>query len=279
MSSTATHRAEPQIRTVNAVQSCSPPLDRINFTRTAENRSTLNENRPSWRMTAFACFPITGFTFAGRAELRWVAVLFRAALLLQPVYRQQLPDVAAINHRERVQHVDARRAVHRFRLRQPAPWDGKARISSAGGKLVREALDLDEREAEALAYRSKAFAWRVCQCHWATYTAVIIPSASSASAGDRASCIASASAMSACTMSRPSTAPRRSEISGTALQSVLPLVRSNGSARKRNQKPRWSGGWLEHVLKIGSASHQVLMCEAGELLSFCHEEAAEAVDR
>jgi hypothetical protein len=38
------------------------------------------------------------------------------------------------------------------------------------------------------------------------------------------------------------------------------------------------GFLLERVSKIGSASHQVLMCEAGELVSFCHEETAEAVD-
>jgi len=35
---------------------------------------------------------------------------------------------------------------------------------------------------------------------------------------------------------------------------------------------------LQLVSKIGSASHQVLMCAAGKLVSFCHEEAAEAVD-
>jgi hypothetical protein len=35
---------------------------------------------------------------------------------------------------------------------------------------------------------------------------------------------------------------------------------------------------VERVSKIGSASHQVLMFKAGELVSFCHEEAAEAVD-
>jgi hypothetical protein len=36
---------------------------------------------------------------------------------------------------------------------------------------------------------------------------------------------------------------------------------------------------LERVSKIDSASHQVLTCEIGYGLSFCHEEAAEAVDR
>ena len=36
--------------------------------------------------------------------------------------------------------------------------------------------------------------------------------------------------------------------------------------------------WLERVSKIDSASHQILTCEAGCGLSFCHEEAAEAVD-
>ena len=36
---------------------------------------------------------------------------------------------------------------------------------------------------------------------------------------------------------------------------------------------------LERVSKIGTASHQVLMCEIGYGLSFCHEEAAEAFDR
>ncbi|MDE2463370.1 MAG: IS630 family transposase [Alphaproteobacteria bacterium] len=35
---------------------------------------------------------------------------------------------------------------------------------------------------------------------------------------------------------------------------------------------------LERVSKIGSASNEVLTCEAVELLSFCHEEATEAVD-
>ena len=35
---------------------------------------------------------------------------------------------------------------------------------------------------------------------------------------------------------------------------------------------------LERVSKIGSASDQVLMSEAGERVSFCHEETAEAVD-
>jgi hypothetical protein len=37
--------------------------------------------------------------------------------------------------------------------------------------------------------------------------------------------------------------------------------------------------FLERVSKIDSASHQVLTCEIGYGLSFCHEEAAEAVDR
>src|SRR5689334_21345316 len=36
--------------------------------------------------------------------------------------------------------------------------------------------------------------------------------------------------------------------------------------------------WLERVSKIGSASHQVLMCDIGYGLSFCHQEAAEAVE-
>jgi hypothetical protein len=38
------------------------------------------------------------------------------------------------------------------------------------------------------------------------------------------------------------------------------------------------GLWLERVSKIGSASDQVLTSEAGERVSFCHEETAEAVD-
>jgi RHS repeat-associated protein len=36
---------------------------------------------------------------------------------------------------------------------------------------------------------------------------------------------------------------------------------------------------LERVSQIGSASHQVLMCKAGEGLSFCHEGSTEAVER
>jgi hypothetical protein len=35
---------------------------------------------------------------------------------------------------------------------------------------------------------------------------------------------------------------------------------------------------LERVSKIDSASRQVLTCKAGCRLSFCHEEAAEAID-
>src|SRR5215471_19124438 len=37
--------------------------------------------------------------------------------------------------------------------------------------------------------------------------------------------------------------------------------------------------WLERVSKIGSASHQALTRKAGCRLSFCHEDAAEAVER
>jgi len=37
-------------------------------------------------------------------------------------------------------------------------------------------------------------------------------------------------------------------------------------------------GFLQRVSKIGSASDQVLTSEAGERVSFCHEETAEAVD-
>jgi hypothetical protein len=40
----------------------------------------------------------------------------------------------------------------------------------------------------------------------------------------------------------------------------------------------FASSFLELVSKIGSASRQALTLEVAELLSFCYEEAAEAVD-